>query len=487
MERADAVAIYRQGEQACVEVLLGLAAAVEALQGQVAVLESRMCELEARLKQTSRNSSKPPSSDGLAKPPPTRSQRRRSGRKPGGQPGSEGHHLAQVEVPDEVVPYEPERCGGCGGGLAGAELLGVERRQVFDLPPQTRLEVCEHRALRRRCGCCGSVSAGAFPELVRAPTQYGPRLRAYVLYLAVYQHLPYGRIGRLLADRYGASLSTGTLQTIVARGAAGLEPFLQELRGQLAGSPVLHLDETGARTAGKLHWVHEATTATLTLYGLHARRGKEGIDALGVLPGFTGVAVHDGFTPYRGYSDCTHALCNGHHLRELAAVEERGDQPWANELARLLVELKDTVEAAKQAGATMLAPDTLVGYRACYRQLLAAGYARNPEPERTGKRGRPRQGPTRSLLLRLDQYQDDVLRFASDFDVSFDNNLAERDIRMIKLQQKISGCWRSLEGAEAFLALRSYIQTARKQGQDILAVLQAAAEGRPWLPAAGAT
>ena len=386
-----------------------------------------------------------------------------------------------------VVPHEPERCEGCGGGLEGAELLGVERRQVFDLPPQTRLFVCEHRALRRRCGCCGTVSAGVFPEQVRAPAQYGPRLRAYVLYLAVYQHLPYGRIGRLLADRYGASLSTGTLQAIVARGAAGLEPFLQELRGQLVGSPVVHVDETGARTAGKLHWVHEATTATLALYGLHARRGREGIDALAVLPGFTGVAVHDGFTPYRGYSDCTHALCNGHHLRELTAVEEQGGQPWATELARLLVELKDTVEAAKQAGARMLAPGTLAGYRARYRQLLAAGYARNPEPPRTGKRGRPRQGPTRSLLLRLDQYQDDVLRFASDFDVSFDNNLAERDIRMIKLQQKISGCWRSREGAEAFLALRSYIQTARKQGQDILAVLQAAAEGRPWLPAAGAT
>ena len=487
MERAEAVAIYRQGEQACVEVLLGLAAAVEALQGQVAVLESRMSELEARLKQSSRDSSKPPSSDGLAKPPPTRSQRRRSGRKPGGQPGSEGHHLAQVAVADVVVPHEPERCEGCGGGLEGAELVGAERRQVFDLPPETPLSVSEHQALRRRCGCCGVVSAGVFPEQVRAPAQYGPRLRAFVVYLAVYQHLPYERIRRLGADRYGASLSTGTLQAIVARGAAGLELFLEELCGQLAASAVVHFDETGARTAGKLHWVHEATTGTLTLYGLHTRRGKEGIDALGVLPGFSGVAVHDGFTPYRTYTDCTHALCNAHHLRELTAVEEQGGQPWANELACLLIEIKDTVEAANRAGAATLDPETLTGYRARYRQLITAGFVQNPEPQRTGKRGRPRQGPTRSLLLRLDRYQDDVLRFASNFDVSFDNNLAERDIRMIKLQQKISGCWRSREGADAFLALRSYIQTARKQGQDILAVLQAAAEGRPWLPAAGET
>jgi transposase len=487
VERADAVAIYRQGEQACVDVLLGLAAAVEALQGQVAVLESRMSELEVRLKQSSRNSSKPPSSDGLAKPPPKpRSRRRSSGRKPGGQPGSEGHHLAQVAEPDRVVAYEPEVCGGCGGGLEDAECVGVERRQVFDLPPETRLEVCEHQALRRRCGC-GTVSAGVFPEWVRAPAQYGPRLCAYVLYLAVYQHVPYERIRRLVADRYGAWLSTGTLQAIVARGAAGLEPFLEELRSQLAGSPVVHVDETGARTAGKLQWVHEATTRTLTLYRLHAKRGKEGIDALGVLPEFKGVAVHDGFTPYRRYSDCTHSLCNGHHLRELTAAEERGGQPWSTEMASLLIELKDTVDAAKQTGQTTLEPDTLAGYRERYREVITAGFTQNLEPERTGKRGRPRQGPTRSLLLRLDQYQDDVLRFATNFNVDFDNNIAERGIRMIKLQQKISGCWRSREGAEAFLALRSYIQTARLHGQDILAILEAAIQGEPWLPPAPET
>jgi transposase len=390
-------------------------------------------------------------------------------------------------VPDSVARYEPECCEGCGGGLGDAELVGLERRQVFDLPRETRLEVSEHQALQRRCGGCGVVSAGVFPGQVRAPTQYGPRLCAYVLYLSVYQHVPYERIRRLVADRYGALLSTGTLQAIVARGAAGLEPFREEVRVQLEGAAVVHFDETGARTAGKLHWVHEASTGTLVLYGLHERRGQEGIDALGVLPGFSGVAVHDGWTPYRTYSDCLHALCNGHHLRELTAVEERGGQPWANELACLLVELKDAVETAKDAGQTTLEPDTLAGYRTRYRQIVAAGLIENPAPEPTGKRGRPRQGPTRSLLLRLHDYQDDVLRFASDFNVPFDNNQGERDLRMIKLQQKISGCWRSREGAEAFLALRSYIQTAKKQGQDILAVLQAAVEGRPWLPAAGET
>jgi len=492
VEREEAVAVYRQGEDACVGVLLGLASAVEAIRaeaevmrGQVGVLTSRVEELEAQVRKNSRNSSRPPSSDGLAKPPPKpRSRRRRSGRRPGGQPGSEGHHLAQVAVPDEVVVHEPERCSGCGAGLADAELARWERRQVFDLPPETRLVVCEHQAWRRRC-VCGCVTVGEFPDAVRAPAQYGPRLCAFVLYLAVYQHLPYERISRLLADRYGASLSTGTLQAIVARGAAGLEAFLEEVRSQLEGSPVVHFDETGARAAARLHWVHEATTPTLTLYRLHAKRGQEGIDALGVLPGFTGTAVHDGFTPYRRYSDCTHALCNGHHLRELTAVEEQGGQPWASELARLLVELNDTVETARQAGRTALPPTLLERYRRHYRDLVDAGLQLNPEPERTGKRGRPKQGKTRSLLLRLDGYQDDVLRFAHDFNVPFDNNQGERDLRMIKLQQKISGCWRSTDGATSFLALRSYIQTARKHGQDILAALHAAADGNPWLPAGG--
>ena len=237
MERAEAVAIYRQGEDACVELLLTFAAAVEAVER----LERRVAELEARLKLNSRNSSRPPSSDGLAKPKARRSRRRRSGRKPGGQPGSEGHHLAQVAAPDLVVVHEPERCEGCGESLAGAELVGAERRQVFDLPPEVRLEVCEHRSLQRRCRC-GKTSGGAFPAHVRAPAQYGPRLRAYVLYLAVYQHLPYERIARLLADCYGASLSTGSVQAILAQGAAGLEPFLDELRAELAGSAVVHLD-----------------------------------------------------------------------------------------------------------------------------------------------------------------------------------------------------------------------------------------------------
>jgi hypothetical protein len=238
----------------------------------------------------------------------------------------------------------------------------------------------------------------------------------------VFQHIPFERIRQLLADRYGANLSTGTLQAFVAAGAAGLEPFLEEVRVQLAESPVVHADETGARAAGKLHWVHEAATRTLVLYRRHHKRGKEGIDALGVLAGFTGTVVHDGFTPYRRCPDATHALCNAHHLRELAAVEERGGQPWAPELASLLLELDRTVEDAKANGRSELPASLLGRYRARYEILVADGLEPNPEPPRTGKRGRPKQGPVRSLLLRLARDQDDVLRFAHDFNVPFSNN-----------------------------------------------------------------
>jgi transposase len=484
---ARAASVAKSSSGAAERDRAGEAGRVAGLEARIAELEAEVAELRGRLSLNSRNSSRPPSSDGLAKPNARRSLRRASGRKPGGQPGSAGHHLSQVEAPDTVVAHEPERCDGCGGSLVGAELVGVERRQVFDLPPAVRLEVSEHRALRRRCGGCGKTSTGAFPAGVAAPTQYGPRLRALVCYLAVYQHLPYERIAQLLADCYGASLSTGTLQAIVERGAAGLDLVLEQARRGLAGSAVVHFDETGARAAGSLHWVHEAASETLTLYGLHKRRGREGIDALGVLPRFAGVAVHDGFAPYRAYTGCAHALCNGHHLRELAGVVEQDGQGWAEELARLLLEAKAAVEAAKLAGESALAEHTLAGFRGRYRQLIDAGLAVNPEPARTGKRGRPRQGKARSLLLRLDRYQDDVLRFAHDLSVPFDNNHAERDVRMVKLQQKISGCWRSLEGAEAFLVLRSYISTARKQGHAVLAALQAAAQGEPWLPATGAT
>ena len=461
-----------------------LRAAVSELEVANAGLQARVTELERRLGRDSSNSSKPPSSDGLGKP--VRAQRRDAGqtqgRRPGKQSGAPGAHLAQVAKPDEVRWHTPGGCGGCGADLADAPVVGVEARQVFDLPP-LRLLATEHRAERRRCAC-GTTTAAAFPDHVRAVACYGPGVRALVCYLCVHQHLPVDRAAQLLADVLGAPLATGTLAAVLAEGAAGLDGFLATVCDQLAAAPVAHFDETGARVAGRLHWVHSASTRLLTLLSVHARRGKAAMDAAGVLPGFAGVAVHDGWAPYWRY-DVTHALCGAHLLRELEGVAEGPGQGWAAGMAELLVDVKLACDRARAAGVQRVDDPARARLHTRYERLLVDGQAANPPPPASGRRpGRARRSPAARLLARLDTHRDEVLRSLDDCRVPFDNNQAERDLRMVKLQQKISGCWRTPAGAEAFLALRSYLSTARKHGRSPLAVLGQLFEGRPWLPAA---
>jgi transposase len=337
------------------------------LGAEVTGLRAKVAELEGRLAQNSRNSSRPPSSDGYEKPAP-KSLRRPSGRKPGGQSGHPGRRLQRVERPDEVILHVPERCGRCGGDLGEADCVGEEARQVFDLPP-VALAVTEHRAQRRRCGC-GAVTAAPFPDVAPAPTQYGPRLRALAIYLVASQRLPYLRASRLLSDWLSAPISTGTLRAIVKRGGEDLDGFGDVVHEQLTGSAVAHFDETGARAQGALRWVHSASTERLTLYRVHDRRGLEGIDHLGVLGEFEGVAVHDGWVPYRTYEGATHALCNVHHLRELLGAIERNPetQTWAKEMDGLLREIKSAVDRARDAGATALDARVLKAFRSPLRQ-----------------------------------------------------------------------------------------------------------------------
>jgi transposase len=449
----------------------------------IAVLQARVAELERRLGTDSSNSSKPPSSDGLGKPARAgrRADQQTARRRPGKQPGAPGAYLAQVAQPDEVIWHVPDRCGGCGAALADAPVIGVEARQVFDLPP-LRLGVAEHRAQRRRCAC-GTTTAGGFPDHVRAAACYGPGVRALVCYLCVHQHLPVDRAAQLLADVLGATVATGTLAAVVAEGASGLAGFVQVVAAQLAAAPVAHFDETGARVAGRLHWVHSASTASLSLFTVHAKRGMVAMDAAGVLPRFAGVAVHDGWSPYWRYEQVTHALCGAHLLRELEAITDEPGQGWAAGMAELLVDTKLMADRARAAGCGRVDDDARARLQGRYQRLLADGQAANPPP-RAARRGRPRRSPAANLLARLDRHRDEVLRSLDDCRVPFDNNQAERDLRMVKLQQKISGCWRTLPGAEAFLTMRSYVATARKQGMNPLAVLRQLFEGHPWLPAA---
>jgi transposase len=384
-----------------------------------------------------------------------------------------------VAEPDEVVVHAPERCAGCGAGLADAAVTATEARQVFDLP-ELRLHVVEHQ-IERRCCACGQVTAASFPDGVRAPAQYGPGVRALGCYLLVYQHLPIDRTARLLADVLGAPVAAGTLAGLVAEGAAGLGGFATTVRQQLAAAPVVHVDETGARVAGRLHWVHSASTPELTWQTVHPKRGKVAMDAAGVLPGFGGVAVHDGWSPYWRY-EVTHALCGAHLLRELEAVAEQPRQGWAAGMAELLGDAKLVADRARAAGHERVDDEAHARLNVRYQRLLADGERANPPP-RAARRGRARRSPAGRLLARLDAHRQEVLRFLDDTRVPFDNNQAERDLRMVKLQQKISGCWRTPDGAEAFLAVRSYLSTARKQGLDPLAMLRRLFQGHPWLPA----
>jgi transposase len=275
----------------------------------------------------------------------------------------------------------------------------------------------------------------------------------------------------------------------MTRGAEDLQPFLDEIHAQVIASPVAHFDETGARAEGKLRWLFCSSTAHATFYSLHDKRGFDGLNHAGVLPNFRGIAVHDGFKPYRTYPHLQHALCNVHHLRELLGVIEPDpadpQQAWAVQMDRLLRDLRTLVSSSRDCGEDWLEPDQLAGYRAAYQQIIVLGNRTNPASTiRTTKRGFIGQTLARNLLVRLDHDREHVLRFAHDFRVPFDNNQAERDLRMIKLQQKISGCWRTITGAEHFLALRAYLGTASKQHQAMSTVLTALAARDPWQAAA---
>jgi transposase len=452
---------------------------------RIAELEALVVELRSRLDQNSRNSSKPPSSDGYEKPSAEqkkRSLRRRSDRKRGGQPGHEGHHLQRREEPDRAVLHPVEVCECCGRDLSQAPIEQSQSRQVFDLPEVPTLECVEHWIQKRRCQC-GNLASSEFPAGVTAPVCYGPRIRALGIYLVSYQHLPYERAAEILSDWAGAPISVATLQAFVAQGAEGLEEFLEEIRAQLTSAEVAHFDETGGRIDGRLGWIHSASTDTLTLLTVHRKRGVEAMIDAGVLGDFRGIAVHDGWAPYRQFTEALHALCGAHHLRELIAAEEQG-QAWALAMGCLLLDTKDAVDQVEAAGRERLSRKALAELHASYRDIITLGYEENPGLAGQQDRRQPKRTKAQNLLLRLDQREREVLHFAHNFRVPFDNNLCERDLRMVKLQQKISGCWRTTHGAERFLAIRSYLSTARKQGQRPIDVLSWLAAGQPWLPQA---
>jgi len=443
---------------------------------ELAQARERIAELEARLRQNPRNSSKPPSSEGLAKPAP-RSLRKKTGRKPGGQDGHKGQTLAQAARPDREVRHEPGCCASCGAGLAGRPVTAVERRQVFDLPP-VRAEVTEHQLIERECGC-GQRTKAAAPAGAEAPVQYGPRTAAVVVYLHAGQFLSKDRTALALAELFGIPLSPGTVAALTARAAGNLEQFTGRVRDQIAASDVAGFDETGFRVAGRLAWVHCARTGRYTLLMVHPRRGRQAIEAMGILPSFTGVAVHDAWAPYDTCTAPDHQLCCAHALRELQAVTDaapQGQWCWATQAAEALTAMQDLVREAISHEHDAADPEALAAQVRLFRSAVLAGASQ------TAARSGPLMKKHNALARRLRDRQDDYLRF-TDLHTPPDNNGTERDIRMAKLKQKVSGCLRTMAGARQFCAIRSYLSTAAKHGLGLFDALVMLAEGQPWMPA----
>ena len=448
-------------------------AVIKALQAEIALLRSenealrgRLAELERRLGLNSSNSGKPPSSDGLKKPPRVSSLREPSGKKSGGQRGHPGETLHRVEKPDATIDHYPGACAACGEPLSVAMAIDHVARQVFDLPEPRPLIVTEHRAHGCCCAACGTHTRGAFPEGVVAPVQYGKRISAFVLYLLHYQLLPEKRLAVLMADLFGVKLVTATIARISQNCAQRFQGFADAVRDQVAAAPVKHMDETGFRIGGKTQWLHIASTVWLTFYRVSAKRGS-------LLAKVTGIIVHDHWKPYYTMTGVLHALCNAHHLRELKALVEIEKEDWARRMQRLLRRACHATNLAHEQGVP-LKPGLIALIERCYDAVLAQGLAfheEQPALARSRRRGRPPRRVGHNLLLRLSIRKSDVLRFLTDPNVPFTNNLAERDGRMMKLRQKISGGFRSEDGATDFAVIRSLLSTARKQGWDMLKTL----------------
>src|ERR1035437_3838038 len=447
-------------------VALNAAQAVE-----ITALKVRIAELERRLGLNSSNSGKPPSSDGLKKPVRVRSLRERSGRKPGGQKGHKGETLRQAAEPNQVADHYPPACSECGAALTPDMGEDYAARQGFDLPEPQPIVVTEHRAHDCRCAACGSKTRASFPDGVNAPVQYGARITAFVIYLLHYQLLPEARLVELMADLFGVKLCAATLASMSGACAKRLKGLVETIRDHVAGAPVKHMDETGFRIGGKTQWLHVACTVLLTFYRVCAKRGS-------LLADVVGIVVHDHWKPYYTMQGVLHTLCNAHHLRELKVLVEIEKEDWARKMQRALRRACHAANLARDRDGP-LKPSLIALIERRYDAILAEGLvfheAQAPlgQPVKGGgkRRGRAPRRTGHNLIARLSTRKHDVLRFLHDARVPFTNNQAERDGRMMKLRQKISGGFRSEQGADDFGVIRSLLSTAKKQGWDLLSTL----------------
>ena len=469
MDREEIRKIYRAGEEAVIEFIIK--------QNEIITsLLMRVKELEDRLNKDSHNSSKPPSSDGLNRRD-RRARERKTGKKRGGQKGHEGTQMKMHEQPDHIIKHEVCTCVRCLQSIKHVKAKGIRKRQVFDVPP-VKIEVTEHQAEIKGCPFCGFVTEAQFPDEVTRPAQYGSRIKGIITYLSQYQLIPYERISELLKDIFGAEISTGTIYNTNRQAYEATEKSEEAIKDLLKKQPLLHVDETGVSCADATRWMHVVSTASLTYLGLHAKRGKEAIEDMGIISGYHGYLMHDFWSSYLSY-DCSHLFCNAHLLRELTAIHEDYNQKWAAQMIDLLITAKKKVDTR----ANRLNVKTIGMILHNYDSLVQKGLRSNPlEKNITVRRGRKKKSKPRNLLERLRDYRDGILGFVHDVSIPFDNNQGERDLRMLKVQQKISGCFRSIEGGLIFARIRGYISTVKKNKRNVLDAIQGLFENRPFTP-----
>ena len=429
-------------------------------------LEGRIKELEDQKSKNSSNSSKPPSSDEFKKKP--KSTRKKSGLKPGGQKGHKGDTLKKAEQVDEIIKHKVDCCENCNKDLRRQKVISIESRQVYDIP-EIQIKVTEHQSEVKKCPC-GHVNK-SFPTGVDYSVQYGPHIKGLVVYLQDYQLLPYERTKELVKDLFGHDISQGSLYNFRQHAFHQLESFERRLKELLRTCQVAGFDETGLRVMVQRLWLHSCSTNNHVYYEVHPKRGQQAMDAINILPHFTGIAIHDFWKSYYAYN-CDHGACNAHLLRDLIFIKERFEQQWADDFIDLLLKMKNLKQKAIARGQISVCKASLKKYRQLCDEIIEQGMEINPfKPPDKKSRGKYKKSPPRNLIERIKKRADDILRFFYDFRVPFDNNFSERDIRMIKVKQKISGCFRSLKGAHYFARVRSYIMTARKQNVNTFGAL----------------